>query len=350
MHDHAHEPTGLRQQLAELLVCPRCGARLVDRHAPAGKESFVCTECAAEYPVVDGMPIFLIGNAGDDASALVFDQQWKMHAEGLYEKDTLYGETAEQELRSFLERFEIQAPAELAGKRILDIGCGSGRLTRNLARWAPHAEVVGGELSNSALLAHLRCRDAANAFIVQMDLHHPPFAPESFDFVYADGVLPHVPDPEAGLACLDRLTRPGGRLFLWIYPRRFSPYRALRDLLPRLHRLPGALQRMLEWSLAVPIWAAFKFCEPLRGPRRRSLREVVFQVHDNLAPPYQHRRSVEEVMSSLARLGYVNVQAHAPLVGVAGVKPVVREASEGRASSSSEAPRDQGRRETGQLR
>jgi len=343
MHDDAQAEAGRWQQLAEVLVCPRCGAHLVDRNS-AAHAPFVCPGCTAAYPVVDGMPIFLLPNEGDGASALAFEQQWKMQAEGLYEKDTLYGETAEQELQSFLERFGIGSPSELAGKRILDVGCGSGRLTRNLAGWAPHAVVVGGDRSGSAHLAHARCRDAANAFVIQMDLHHPPFAPASFDLVYADGVLPHVPDAEAGLACLDRLTRPGGQLFLWIYPRRFSPYRAMRDLLLRSHRLPRAVQRTLEWGLAVPLWATFKLWEPLRGPRRRSLREVVFQLHDNLTPPYQHRRSVEEVMSSFARLGYENVHALGPLVGVAGVKAMTRGAPGASASPSSEALHDKQRR------
>jgi len=36
--------------------------------------------------------------------------------------------------------------------------------------------------------------------VVQADLHRPPFALESFDFIYSIGVLHHLPDPEAGIS------------------------------------------------------------------------------------------------------------------------------------------------------
>jgi SAM-dependent methyltransferase/uncharacterized protein YbaR (Trm112 family) len=311
----------MRQQFLDLLACPTCGATLRSVGEP-DRAALACTRCTASYPVRGGMP-GLLREAGDsrDATSVAFAQQWQLQDAGRFEQETIYGETAEQELASFRARFGIASPADLDGKRILDVGCGSGRLTRNLARWAPGALVVGGERSDAAWIAHRRCSDTPNALVAQLDLFHPPFQPESFDYVYADGVLPHVPDPEAALRSLDRLVRPGGRIFVWIYPRRFSPYRAVRDVLVRPYQLPGSVQRAVGWAVGVPLWMAFKLYEPLSGPRRRSLHEVRFMIHDNLAPEFQHRRRSGEIEAAFHRLGYVAVKSSAPPTGVVATKP-----------------------------
>jgi hypothetical protein len=101
-----------------------------------------------------------------------------------------------------------------------------------------------------------------------------------------------------------------------MYPRRFSPYRLLRDALGRPWRLPRALQRGIGWTVGVPLWAAFKLWEPLRGPRRRGLREIVFMLHDNLTPEFQHRRRPEELVQQLRALGCTDVRTLPPDTGV----------------------------------
>src|SRR5262249_54510088 len=198
-------------------VCPICRNDLAN-----GADGMLrCVAGAHSFDRIDGMPVLLRDAVHADATQRSFARQWALQAGGAYEADTIYGETAEDELRSFLDRFAIEGPEQLAGKRILDAGCGSGRLTRNLGRWAPRALVAGGDRSDAARLAHRRCSDVATVRIAQFDLHEPPFAFETFDYVYADGVVPHVPDADAALAALDRLVAPGGKLFVWIYPRGF---------------------------------------------------------------------------------------------------------------------------------
>src|SRR5262245_13974288 len=190
----------------EPFVCPRCAGAF----ATVDPSAWRCTSCAARYRVADGMPVLLPGGIDEDITARAFERQWTLREQGAYEAETIYGETAAEELQSFLDRFAVHSPQDLAGRRVLDIGCGSGRLTRHLAEYAPQALVVGGDRSGAAYLAHRRCRDLANTRVAQLDLLQPPFAAASFDLVYADGVVPHVPDAEAALASLVRLVAPGG--------------------------------------------------------------------------------------------------------------------------------------------
>lgn len=311
----------MRHEFLDLLACPACGAHL-SVSADAGGSELVCVGCASRFATVDGMPLLLPESAAlPDTTARAFSAQWRLREAGYYEQETLYGETAEREVASFLSRFSIGSPTDLNGKTILDAGCGCGRLTNNLAHLAPDVLVVGGDRSDAAWIAHRQCQGAGNVLVVQMDLLRAPFRPGSFDYVYADGLLPAVPDLSIALRSADRLVRPGGRLFVWVYPRVFNPYRALRNLLVKPYRLPLRVLRAVEWTAGIPFWLAFKMCELLLGARRRSLGEVLFNLHDNLAPEHQHRRRPDEIEAAFAALGYVDVQAIGPPTGVVGTKP-----------------------------
>ncbi len=291
-----------------------------------------CANCRAAYPLLGGMPCLLASREAVSVTAQAFARQWSLRESSQFEKETIYGETAEEELQSCLDRFEIRSGASLAGKAILDIGCGSGRLTRNLALYAPEAAIVGGELSDAAQIAFRRCAGLANVAVAQFDLMQPPLAPASFDYVYADGVLPHVPDPHAALARLASLVRPGGKLFVWIYPPSFSPYRLTRDVCVGSYRWPRALQVAASWGVGLPLHAAFKAYElstasgrdanrgSRRAPRRRSLREVVFMLHDNLVPQYQHRATPAALAAEFEGLGFTAVRHAEPATGIVGTK------------------------------
>lgn len=312
----------MKWQHLGLFRCPHCGGALQNESRLLGEEDpLTCVSCDRSYPLLAGVPRLLLEPAAEDLTSRAFGLQWMSQHHGAFEKDTIYGETSEQEIQSFLDRFGITHPFMLGSRRILDIGCGSGRLTRSLGAYAPKAIIVGGDRSAAIFVAQERCRDLPNVVVAQMDLYAAPFPSGSFDLVYADGVLPHVPDPIAALRCLYNLVRPGGKMFVWVYPRQFSPYRFVRDILLRPYRFPRALQRGLCWFLGIPLFIGFKLWEPLHGPRRRSLREVVFMLNDNLTPEFQHRFTAQQLSREFEKLGCVEVGLLDPPVGVVGTKP-----------------------------
>jgi trans-aconitate methyltransferase len=91
------------------------------------------------------------------------------------------------------------------GERILDIGCGDGRLTAEIA--ASGAEVVGVDASPAMIeAARARGLDART-----VDARALPFARE-FDAVFSNAALHWIPDPDAVLAGVARALKPGGRL------------------------------------------------------------------------------------------------------------------------------------------
>lgn len=99
----------------------------------------------------------------------------------------------------------------LAGKEVLDVGCGAGDNTRELAALVgPSGRVVGVDLSES-MLAEARRRGGTVEFGYG-DMHALPFPDESFDRVRVKLTRQHSPDLDAADDELVRVLRPGGRL------------------------------------------------------------------------------------------------------------------------------------------
>lgn len=138
----------------------------------------------------------------------------------------------EPKARELAERLELRARAEdevrtreeyldllgvRAGERVLDVGCGSGVVTRAIARRVrPGGLVVGADPSAAFLeiAKQYAERDAPGAPIEWRvaDCRELPFPDGSFDVVLAATVLAHVPGAERALGEMARVTRRGGRL------------------------------------------------------------------------------------------------------------------------------------------
>src|SRR5262249_7908257 len=104
-----------------------------------------------------------------------------------------------------------------SGERVLDVGCGSGAVTREIARRigtqglaigldpSPALLAVAQELAQEAGLGdRMKFREG--------DALRVPFSDRSFDAVVCVTVLSHVPGGEAAIPELVRVLRPGGRL------------------------------------------------------------------------------------------------------------------------------------------
>jgi SAM-dependent methyltransferase len=110
-----------------------------------------------------------------------------------------------------LGRQAMAALAAKPGERILDIGCGAGETTVELA--ATGAEVTGVDISRPLLdLARQRAHGLAGVSFLEADAQIHPFAAASFDGVFSRFGVMFFADPEAAFANLRRALRPGGRL------------------------------------------------------------------------------------------------------------------------------------------
>jgi SAM-dependent methyltransferase len=109
--------------------------------------------------------------------------------------------------------------ADLAGKEVLDAGCGSGHRLLGLARKHPKGSFTGVDLSPASLEVAKQLAkkhgientrfEAAN--LQELDLGR------SFDWIVSTGVVHHLESPKLGVAQLCRHLNADGVLFLWLY-------------------------------------------------------------------------------------------------------------------------------------
>lgn len=98
------------------------------------------------------------------------------------------------------------------GQRVLDVGCGPGTITAEIAGLVAPGEVIGVDASEEVLeRARRHAAESGVEVTYQVaDAFALPFADDSFDVVHAHQVLQHVPDPVAMIREMRRVARPGG--------------------------------------------------------------------------------------------------------------------------------------------
>ena len=108
----------------------------------------------------------------------------------------------------------INARAPLAGKNVIDIGCGGGILAESMARKG--AKVTGIDLSEKALkVADLHSLESGVQVRYQLVAAEDMAAQEAgqYDVVTCMEMLEHVPDPASIVQAAATLVKPGGKVF-----------------------------------------------------------------------------------------------------------------------------------------
>jgi SAM-dependent methyltransferase len=151
-----------------------------------------------------------------------------------------------------------------SGATVLDVGCGPGTITADLATLVTPARVTALEVTDAALdlaRAEIARRGLVNVDFQVGDVHALDFADDTFDVVHAHQVLQHVADPVAALREMRRVTRPGGLVavrdsdyaaFTW-WPQlpQLDEWLALYEKVARGNGgEPDAGRRLLAWAHA----------------------------------------------------------------------------------------------------
>lgn len=343
----------MRRRLLDFLVCARCRATFrlevfrggweeeQDAAVDVAEGRLACAACGAVFPVIAGVPR-LLGPALLGRLRVRYPEFFARHAE--FAPPTAPGHPLADTLESFTrQRLDLSPPGpevadqwrahlarnlgnalrveELAGKVVLDVGCGFGRHLYVASEVG--AETIGIDLSGGVDVARQNNHAHPRCHVVQADVFERPLREDAFDVVWSFGVLHHMPDPHAGFRAIVPLARAdGGQVVIWVYGYRGMALTYRLSHMRPLHRmvrgLPGAL-RVRASALVAGVLSA-GYWEPLRLLRGLGLQRTVERlpltayvdhawlarvaaVHDRLSTPITHFHDRPELLSWLEREG-----------------------------------------------
>ncbi len=313
------------EQVLAILRCLSCGRMLRRASENEGEEdSLVCTNCDRHYPSVKGVIRFV------DAQVYAgsFGFQWLT-----FKTTQLDNEQSRVSEADFRRRTGFR-PEDLAGKLVLDVGCGMGRFAEVATRWGAHVVGIDLSLAPEAAVENLADRDAT---FLQADIFQLPFAPESFDVIYSIGVLHHTPNCEQAFKALPRLLKPGGRIAIWLYSKYHNWYK-MSDMYRKVtRRMSPRLLHKLCYGV-VPLYGVHQVLRkiPLLGRPASGLLAyaIPFAFHEDpkwrvldtfdwYSPWYQSKHTYEEVFRWFEDCGLEDLRVILQPISVSGRKPAL---------------------------
>jgi len=338
----------MKADLVTLLRCPVTGGSL-DLVVSEGRQDEVVTgelitaNKSHRYPIQGSIPRFV----PQRNYAENFGIQWNQFRGT--QLDSVSGLPIS---RDRFYRFSGWSPDQLAGKLVLDVGCGAGRFAEIALQAGARVVALDYSTAVDACWSNLSTHQGLN--VVQGDVIALPFLIGQFDFVYCFGVLQHTPDPERAFRSLPPQLRPGGMLAVDIYPwllrnLGWSKY----WLRPLTKRMPPQTLFSLVKRATGPMLALSHAvgCVPRIGRYLRYLVPVVsyegvyplsssqlyewaiLDTFDMLAPAHDHPKQQKELLRwfteaglencSVERLGFLVGRATRPL-GVTGSGKTVK--------------------------
>ncbi len=291
-----------------ILICPACdaGVELKD-------SGLLCRDCGRTYSrnPLNGVIYFVEAESYTKS----FGLQWKTFSREQLDNDRLHD--SERRLRGETGLF----PEQIAGKIVLDAGCGMGRfldiVSRDVATLA-----VGVDLSSAVDAAAANLSDRDNVLIVKGDIFRLPFRRGSFDAVFSIGVLHHTPSTEQAFRALVPLVKPGGEIAISVYAATMKPgvgwaINMFRRRFFRIftRRLPKQL--MLWWSLycvpvlwvidKIPVARWIRYLFPAVIYKNYPLKWSVLDTFDIYATEFESRHRPKEVFRWFREAGLTDI-------------------------------------------
>lgn len=310
----------MHEKHLHLLCCPDTGQSLrliAEKILPNGMvmSGKLVSPSGKVYSIVRGIPRFV----DSEQYAASFGYEWSRWPRVQFESENT-GRPMQGHTTRMWEIITGLEERDLAGKAIVESGCGPGRFLDVVRHKGGTA--VGIDISLAVEAARRNFPDDPDVLIVQGDIYNPPFVPGSFDGGYTIGVLHHTPLPERGLAALACMVKRGGWVASVVYPKQgFYAYPSVA----RFRKINNRLKPYIGYRLAV-LYAYFSaylltpfFSFLLRGRFARVARFLeehwlpclyipdvrwrVLDVFDGITPEIASTHTRREVISWMEQAG-----------------------------------------------
>jgi ubiquinone/menaquinone biosynthesis C-methylase UbiE/uncharacterized protein YbaR (Trm112 family) len=199
---------------------------------------------------------------------------------------------------------EVGEPIEyFTGKKIIDVGCGSGFMTSAIAGVSRLA--IGVELSRSVENAFINNK-THNAWYIQGDLQFLPFQELTFDVLYSSGVIHHTNDTEQSLSLIETVLKNNGKICLWLYhPQKSKIHNFILFLRKFTKRMPLKLCFVFLTVFVFPFTYLIKRIKNKKAP---NYREEIIDLLDGFTPEFRFEIPHDLAITWLSRRKYNNIK------------------------------------------
>ena len=276
-----------------ILRCPQCWG-FYHSETKADAEWLNCQACQGSYPVIDGSPLLLPSSSRSNPTKQDIQTFWReLYRKAYSDHDQ---EMSQEEFHHLLLDLEklfkhrehlatTEMPVDhLQGKRILEIGSGAGAHSAFLASKGAHVVALDLTLDRVVATARKLDRILSNQenFCIQGEAEKLPFADNSFDIVYSNGVLHHTPRTQQAVEEVYRVLKPGGKAVIMLYAKNSFYYWFTIFFLKGL--LMGNYFRSKNWLGSVTEWMPKKrqkvFNPETKVYSGREIRQLFQDFHD----------------------------------------------------------------------
>jgi len=158
--------------------------------------------------------------------------------------------------------FDIVPEHYIKDKKLLDVGCGTGRWSKYVSQYAKTVDAV--DPSRAIEAAAVLLADCDNVRLSKGSVNDLPFVDNSFDFVFSLGVLHHIPNTALAMKQCVAKVKPGGYFLTYLYynfDNRGFIFKSIFHLSTLLRRiichLPSKIKDTICDLLAVIIYIPF---------------------------------------------------------------------------------------------
>lgn len=142
----------------------------------------------------------------DQETVIAFGEEWSK-----------FNEFSDEEIDKLASThyFDISPISYFKDKKVLDVGCGTGRWTKYVSKFASSVDAV--DPSKSIFVAAKLLNKCSNVRLIHTSVDNLPFDDDIFDFVFSLGVLHHIPDTQLAMKQCVAKIKPGGYFLTYLY-------------------------------------------------------------------------------------------------------------------------------------